>query len=295
MKHLSTASATTPAAKQNLLHDPEDPSDTAVPIWLIVATKKYLTDTRKLKLTPIPLPHQIRPANTTICLIVKDPQRHFKDLVAAAGLQATVTKVVGIGKLRKKFKAFEARRQLRDSHDMFLADDRVVSMLPAALGSTFFRGGTSKMPSLVSLPGTGCSAEQLKKQIHKALRNTHVRLSPAASTSIHVALSAFSPEQVVENVDKAATVVAERTIPGGFKNIKSMHIKSPSSASLPIYMAGELYGDEDVLKPEDEKERLLAVAKKAAERKERRASKKRKGLSDSAPEAPKKAKVDIAL
>ena len=250
-----------------------------------MATKKYLTDTRKLKLKPIPLPHQIRPAATTICLIVKDPQRHFKDLVAAAGLQATVTKVVSIGKIRKKFKAFETRRQLRDSHDMFLADDRVASMLPTALGSAFFRGSTSKIPSLVSLSGTGCSAEHLKKQIHKALRNTHVRLSPAASTSIHVALSTFAPEQVAENVDKAVTALAERTIPGGFKNIKSVHIKGSSSASLPIYMAGELYGEEDVLKAEDEK----AVAKKAAERKEKGDSRKRKRPSNSTPK--KKVKV----
>lgn len=268
--------------KPDLLSDPSDPTDSAIPLWLVLTTKKYITETKKLKPTSIRLPFPLlNPTTTTVCLIVKDPQRHYKDLVSASSLQNIVTKVVGIGKLKKKYKTFEIRRQLLDGHDVFLADDRVATLLPAALGSTFYRK-PAKIPVPIVLSGNDTPGG-LQKVVEKALQSTFVNLSPAATTSIRVALSSFSPEQVVENVAKVVADMTEKKIPGGFKNVKSIHIKSPTSASLPIYMAGEVYGDEDVLKPEEEKERLLAVAKHAAERKERKEKKiaKRKGLSES--------------
>jgi len=149
-----------------------------------------------------------------------------------------------------------------------------VTRLPTTLGATFYRK-SSKIPIPVSLTRSD-STTNLKNQISKALSSTYLHLSPAASTSIKVALSSFSPEQVVENVEKVVKDIVEKKIPGGWKNLKSLHIKSPNSASLPIYMAGEVYSDEDVLKPEEEHERLMLQAKQAAERKERKDDKKRK-------------------
>ena len=46
--------------------------------------------------------------------------------------------VIGVTKLRTKYKQFEARRQLLAAYDRFLADDRVVPMLPKLLGNKFF-------------------------------------------------------------------------------------------------------------------------------------------------------------
>ena len=45
---------------------------------------------------------------------------------------------MGVDKLKGKFRPFEARRQLLQDHDLFLADDRVVPMLPKLLGKIFF-------------------------------------------------------------------------------------------------------------------------------------------------------------
>jgi ribosome biogenesis protein UTP30 len=112
----------------------------------------------------------------------------------------------------------------------------------------------------------------------------------------------MTPEQVVDNVAKVMDGMTAKTIPGGWRNVKSLYIKSPTSASLPIYMATGLYSDEDVLKPEEEQQRLLAVADKAAERKEKKQAKnaKRKGLSETKPadeekeeQAPKKKKTKV--
>ncbi|KAF8252721.1 ribosomal protein L1, partial [Wilcoxina mikolae CBS 423.85] len=274
LKHISTT-ATSPT-KPNLLSDPSDPTDTATPIYLILTTKSYLTAVPVLKPIPIRLPHALHPPTTTICLIVKDPQRFYKDLVATSSLSRTITKVISISKLKKKFKSFESQRQLRDSHDIFLADSRIATLLPSALGSTFYRK-SAKIPATVELGGGHDTPEGLKRVVEKALQSTHVHLTPATHTTIRVALSSFTPEAVVENISTLVEEMLEKKkkIPGGFRSIKSIHIKSPTSASLPVYMAGEVYGDEDVLKPEEEKERLLAVAKKAAERKERKETKEK--------------------
>lgn len=41
-------------------------------------------------------------------------------------------------KLKGKFKPFEARRLLLKENDLFLADERVVPLLPGLLGKKFF-------------------------------------------------------------------------------------------------------------------------------------------------------------
>ena len=45
---------------------------------------------------------------------------------------------MGITKLKGKFKPFEARRVLLKENGMFLADERVVPLLPKLLGSKWF-------------------------------------------------------------------------------------------------------------------------------------------------------------
>jgi len=46
--------------------------------------------------------------------------------------------VVGVAKLKGKYKGFEERRQLLKENGLFLADERVVPLLPKLLGKMFF-------------------------------------------------------------------------------------------------------------------------------------------------------------
>lgn len=217
------------------------------------------------------LPHPLRSSTTsTICLIVKDPQRTFKDLVAASSLSATITKVIGISKLRAKYRTFESRRALCASHDMFLADSRIVLMLPALLGKPFY-ARTAKVPIPVSFEGSSAQTPaRLAAELRAALGSTYVHLSASASTSIRVARADFTPEQIAENVCAVVDALVAKKIPAGWKGVRSFHIKSPNSAALPIWLTQELYADEDVLHPEQEEKKALANA----ERKEKRTAKK---------------------
>ena len=49
-----------------------------------------------------------------------------------------ISRVVGIEKLKGKFRPFEARRMLLKENGLFLTDERVVPLLPGLLGKKFF-------------------------------------------------------------------------------------------------------------------------------------------------------------
>jgi ribosome biogenesis protein UTP30 len=72
-----------------------------------------------------------------VCLITKDPQRQYKDLLAEQNIKF-ISRVVGIEKLKGKFKPFEARRMLLKENGLFLADERIVPLLPKLLGVKWF-------------------------------------------------------------------------------------------------------------------------------------------------------------
>ena len=108
---------------------------------LETSTKIYLTfglvkmnEKQRLKPTKIMLRNSIH-ENDSVCLIVKDPQSEWKEKLA--GLK--VDKIIGVSKLRAKYKPYEAKRQLCASYDLFLGDERVVELLPKMLGKTFFK------------------------------------------------------------------------------------------------------------------------------------------------------------
>ena len=93
------------------------------------------------------LPHPIWDVEgADVCVIVKDKSgeghERMKNALRSereAGRVTRIAKVIGISKLKTKYKQFEARRRLRDSYDLFCCDDRVIEMMPALLGKTFFK------------------------------------------------------------------------------------------------------------------------------------------------------------
>lgn len=79
----------------------------------------------------------VDPRTSPICLITKDPQREYKDLLEEKKIRF-ISRVVGVEKLKGKFKGFEERRMLLKENGLFLADERVIPLLPALLGKKFF-------------------------------------------------------------------------------------------------------------------------------------------------------------
>lgn len=175
-------------------------------------------------------------------MIVKDPQRVYKDLVASAKLNKRVTKVIGISKLRKKFKSYQQKRELRDSYDFFVADSRVISLLPKLLGKAFYE--KKRQPIPIDL-ATKSTPEHLFKEIEQVYSSTYLHLSPGTCTSIKCGAICQTPEQIAENIEIITNTLAEKFVKNGWKGIRGFHIKTNESIALPIWLCENVF-DADV-------------------------------------------------
>ena len=193
--------------------------------------------------------------------------------------------------MKKKYYSFESKRQLRDSHDLFLADDRIITYLAKILGKTFY-STTPKRPIPVhlaahkekadkknaALPSTKRKKEidDLKsmiapqaatKEIERTLSMTQISLSPSPTISIRVGLSSQTPKQVVENIEAVVAGMTERFVPRQWKGVKAIHLKGPNTTALPIWLADELWDDEGAVLEDHEFEEARAEAMQKGKKK----------------------------
>lgn len=299
----------------------EDARET--PIWLTLTTKRHIVDKTRLQPGKIALPHSLLDVDgkegsskgesgfaptSTICLITADPQRAYKDIVASdefpEALRRRVTRVIGFEKLKAKFTQYEAQRKLFSEHDVFLGDDRIINRLPKVLGKTFFKT-TLKRPIPVSLAGkplkktadgkkakrpegqiNAASPAQIAREIEKALGSALVSLSPTTNTAVRIGYAGWTPEQIAENVEAVVAGLVEKFVPQKWKNVKSIYIKGPETAALPIWLTDELWlDDKDVMSNE-----AAAAAIQAAD--EKKAGKKRKAIGNGPATEEKEAEED---
>ncbi|KAG6812717.1 hypothetical protein H0H92_001078 [Tricholoma furcatifolium] len=204
-------------------------------IWLNVTVKK-MPSGHKFKPAKMqkanrghrsPIEHPlIDPRTTAICLITKDPQREYKDLLQTHNIKF-ISRVVGVEKLKGKFKPFEARRMLLKENGLFLADERIIPLLPKLLGSKWFEA--KKQPIPVCL-----KRKDLKGELERAVSSTYMNQNRGTCTSIKFATLSHNPKQVLANLKTALPAIAKH-IAGGWDNIQALHIKTNSSVSLPIW------------------------------------------------------------
>lgn len=298
------------SGKQDLLEDSEEEQEE--PIWLCVTTKKHILDKKRLKPGRIALPHSLTSLQapsadtpgTKICLITADPQRRYKDLIEhpnfPASTRALIAKVIGLEKIKARYKSFESRRQLVSEYDIFLADDRTVTQLPKLLGKVFYHGG-AKRPIPINLQGKkdanneqgekrtplaqgGTKAiraapkpESIAKEIERALSAALVHLSPGTNTSVKVGTTRMSADAVKANIEAVVAGMVEKYIPQGWRGVKGLHVKGPRTASLPIWLADEIWEtEEDVLEEEEPVAVESVLGKRAADTEGGKAGKKRK-------------------
>ncbi|KAF9453160.1 ribosomal protein L1 [Macrolepiota fuliginosa MF-IS2] len=195
-------------------------------IWLNI-TVKQVAPKNKIKPVKIPIVHPIvDPRTTSICLITKDPQREYKELLETHNIKF-ISRVVGIEKLKGKFKAFEARRLLLKENGLFLADDRIIPLLPKLLGSKWFEA--KKQPIPVCL-----TRKDLKGELERAISSTYMNQNNGTCTSIKIGTLTHKPTQVTANITKAIPAIVSH-IPGGWDNIQTLFIKTNTSVSLPVW------------------------------------------------------------
>ena len=209
--------------------------------------------------------------NLNICLITADPQRPVKNIVSdpsfPPALASKITRVIGYSKLKARYKSFESRRQLLAEHDVFLADDRIITRLVETLGKVFYKG-TTKRPipiriayqnretgRLVKQPKGKVSKEDksatyapvaaVAKEIQSAIDAVPVSLKPGTTVAVRVANSSFKPQQVADNVIAVTNAIIEKHVTKGWRNVKAIHIKGSDTAAMPIWLADDLWIEDE--------------------------------------------------
>ena len=280
--------------------------DSADPISVLIGMKSIPATGGRTKPYLIELKHPLMdPAETEVCLIVKDPQREFKDKIEAKGI-TSVKKVIGVSKLRAKFKQYEAKRQLCSSYDLFLADDRVLPMLPHLIGKVFFE--KKKQPLPVKL-----TRENWDRQFKNIFNATPFYLAEGLCSTIKAGHTGMDRAHIVGNIVSALDKVAE-ILPKKWKGIQAVHIKTHDSIALPIYhslptgiaieaptahvsdektagkrKSGDANGDED-----EEDEQVGAKRRRSEKRAAERRSKKGEKIKAKAAKTDKNGKTGKA-
>lgn len=114
-------------------------------------------------------------------------------------------------------------------NDLFLVDDRIVPEMPRVLGKQWLQAKKSPIP--VTLKRV-----DLKGELERAISSTYLRINKGTSVSIKIgSLSAHSTEDLIDNLVATIPYLAVRLPMGGWDNIQSLHIKTTTSASLPIW------------------------------------------------------------
>ncbi|KAK7492790.1 hypothetical protein BaRGS_00015928 [Batillaria attramentaria] len=228
------------AAKEKLLEDEE-----AVNLqFAMKKVPKAGAGTIKLK-----LPHGLGTQRKEVCLFVKDidrKDREFEKTVAdmRAFLKSkgitNVSEVIPLKALKLEYKAFEAKRNLANMYDIYLADARVIRLLPSYLGKA--------QPVQVRM-----DAKDLKAEFEAAINNSRCILNGRGSVGMAtVAHTGMSAVEITQNIMASAQQIMA-ALPGGSDNIRNFHIKTEKSMAIPIFVS---FGStNDVVLPEPAKKR----------------------------------------
>jgi ribosome biogenesis protein UTP30 len=127
-----------------------------------------------------------------------------------------------------------------------------------------------------------CTPQQLAGEIERAAGAALVNLSPSVNTAIKVGYAAMTAEQIAANIDTTVKAVVEKFVPGKWKNVKSIYVKGPETASLPIWMTQELWLEQtDIVGDDSEEAKALLTFNQP------NVGKKRKSLGAAPEEAEK--------
>ncbi|RHY63820.1 hypothetical protein DYB34_005334 [Aphanomyces astaci] len=195
----------------------------------IIFTRITVPRNESLKAIPIKLPHNIR-GDGEACLFVKDSDKdrikaHLKD-DPVAGL----TKVMTIKKLKKNYSQFKDKRELKAAYGVFLVDDRVLPYVKSLVGKTFF--DAKKQPTTVNVTGK----KNISTHIRRVLGGTEMFLSPGPCFNVKIAHDGMDTADIVDNIIQGTKNILAH-VPKGWKNTKSINIKTSDSVALPIYNA----------------------------------------------------------
>ena len=205
----------------------------------------------------IPLAHSLLTPSSSICLITKDPPRPRPSPSPSSSTSSTPSSarrssrslppylpptslvsyfaahpipsltLLPLTALRREYHRFADRRLLLSLHDLFLADARVLPLLPSLLGVKFF--DKKRQPAPVDL-----TVRDVGGEVRRAMGCTWMWVPAGSSMQVKVGRLSMSRLEVAENVMAAVDEVVRR-VPGKWGNVQMVGVKTQDSITLPVY------------------------------------------------------------
>jgi len=190
------------------------------------------------KTTMITLPHPLYGEKAEACFISKTPQKKYKEMLLQKHTVPGLTKVIGVEKLKKKYKNLAEKRTLADAFDLFLCDKTVIEMMPQVLGSVFYKQKL-KAPVPVQLRENG---EDPSREIRKAMAGTKFRLGSGRCIGVRFGRCSMTEEQLHANA--SAVIAASLKLLG--RNgilLQAITVQATNTIALPVWRRPAPPGD----------------------------------------------------
>ncbi|XP_015170499.1 ribosomal L1 domain-containing protein 1-like [Solanum tuberosum] len=229
----------------NSLSDEEENEEDGVVddnfIYLQLTLKKIppkeLTTPHKITL-PNPFFHPLE-SFANICLIIDDRPRKPHNSKTKLDVETvlkklksegiSITKVLKFTKLKSEYKSFDSKLDLYGSYELFLADKRVMNLLPGLLGKQFYKK-KRKVPVPVDLRGNS----SWKEEIERACSSTLLCLGSGTCSVLKIGRGGMENGEVMENVLAAIDGIVE-FVPKKLNGVRAFHLKFSDSLALPVY------------------------------------------------------------
>lgn len=194
------------------------------------------------RMVKLNLKHSLVDTSTDdIVIIVPDLQRgakvdyeptiqHYEDLFREVGV--TNLKIVPFNQLRNECTTFETKRKFANTYDYFLCDGRIVSHVVGFCGKNFQKPRTTFHAVRLDNPKT------YKSDIEHALnRTSYKQLEKGDLISIPVGNHRYTDNQLADNI-KLVVEQLKNSFPGGYANIRNIHIKIDikGTSSIPLFV-----------------------------------------------------------
>lgn len=194
-------------------------------VSLTISLKKT-PETGRAKPYRVPIQHSLY-EDKAICLFTKDPHQPIRDKLDENPVDG-IDKIIGVSKLRKNYRQYEDKRKLLATYDLFLADERILPLLPACLGKKFF--DKKKQPAPVNL------TRNLNHALERARDSTYFFVNSGPTCMVKVGRTGFAKQQVVENILGSINNIVDH-IPKKWKNVQAIFVRTHDSVALPIFNA----------------------------------------------------------
>lgn len=192
----------------------------------------------------IPLENPLLTPDDEVCLIVPELKgvkniehekhiEHYENLLQTKGVE-NIKKIMTFHQFRTEYETFEQKLRLVDLYSVFLVDGRISGKVVKKCGKIFYK--KRKVPTSVKLQAT-----KLKEHIDKALSKAFFFLHQKGdSYCVQFGHDKMEVQDLVDNVF-AVIECLNKEFPGGFENIKGLHVSSTKTTSIPIYSSFSKY------------------------------------------------------